>query len=308
MIKSILLTLFLATFTASEHTESRELSSYGDFHRRCRRTGKNKKMELDITLYNLAYAQPYSPFFIAVHNEDAPDLFRVGSEATPGLALLAEMGGADNITCHLREDRRHIKDKDVELLKETINIPLNFEMAITDEMIAIAKKIRPHAVTLVPEKRQELTTEGGLDPKDYSNLQKVIGELKEENILVSLFVEADKKVIHQTKELGADAIEIHTGTFCHDMDQARSSAQQWSLVRPFIEASKEAHDVGLQVHFGHGLHYNNAHWLQAIPFCEEANIGHSIISKALFVGLETAVREMKDLLNNSKHAPKILED
>lgn len=222
-------------------------------------------------------------------------------------AVMAELGGADNITCHLREDRRHIKDRDVELLKDTINIPMNFEMAVTDEMISFAKKISPHAVTLVPEKRQELTTEGGLDPKEYNGLEKVIGELKERDILVSLFVEPDPKVIEQTKALGADAIEIHTGNFCHQMDDARSTKQQWSLVQPFIDSAKLAHEAGLQVHFGHGLHYSNAHWLQAIPFCEEANIGHSIVSRALFVGLQKATEEMKTLINDPKFAPKVLE-
>ena len=222
-------------------------------------------------------------------------------------AAMAELGGADNITCHLREDRRHIKDRDVELLKDTINIPLNFEMAITDEMVAFAKKIAPHAVTLVPEKRQELTTEGGLDPKEYNGLEKVIAELKERDILVSLFVEPDEKVIEQTYKLGADAIEIHTGNFCHEMDKARTTKKQWSLVQPFIDSAKLAHETGLQVHFGHGLHYNNAQWMQAIPFCEEANIGHSIVSRAIFVGLQRAVEEMKDLINDSKFAPPVLE-
>ncbi|SMF69867.1 pyridoxine 5'-phosphate synthase [Pseudobacteriovorax antillogorgiicola] len=220
-------------------------------------------------------------------------------------ALLAELGGADNITCHLREDRRHIKDRDVELLKEQINVPLNFEMAITDEMVAIAKRVKPHAVTLVPEKRQELTTEGGLDPNHYQNLQKVISDLKEHDMLVSLFVEADERVIEQTKQLGADAIEIHTGNFCHEMDAARSSQRQWELVKPLMESAKQAHEMGLQVHFGHGLHYSNAHWMQAIPFCEEANIGHAIISRAIYVGLESAVREMKSLLNDSRFAPRL---
>lgn len=220
-------------------------------------------------------------------------------------ALLAELGGADNITCHLREDRRHIKDRDVELLKETINIPLNFEMAITDEMVAFAEKIKPHAVTLVPEKRQELTTEGGLDPQQYDSLGGVISRLKASDILVSLFVEADEEVIYQTKELGADAIEIHTGTFCHDMAKARTSQKQWQLIEPFLSSAQLAHSLGLQVHFGHGLHYQNAHWLQAIPHCEEANIGHAIISQAIFVGLEQAVRQMKSLLNDPKFAPNL---
>lgn len=220
------------------------------------------------------------------------------------MAILAELGGADNITCHLREDRRHIKDKDVELLKETIQIPLNFEMAITAEMVSIAKKIKPHAVTLVPEKRQELTTEGGLDPKSYEGLEKVIGELKDENMLVSLFVEADEQIIEKAHSCGADAIEIHTGNFCRHMAEARHTHDQWKLVEPFIKASNVAHELGLQVHFGHGLNYTNAHWMQAIPYAEEANIGHAIIARSLSVGLTTAVKEMKQLLNCPSHKPQ----
>jgi pyridoxine 5-phosphate synthase len=221
-------------------------------------------------------------------------------------ALLAELGGADNITCHLREDRRHIKDRDVELLRETINIPLNFEMAATDEMISIALKTMPHAVTLVPEKRQELTTEGGLDViANRDSLKGKIYALKEAGILVSLFINTDTKIIEASKELGADAIEIHTGDFCHLMDKAVSTKQQWALLDPFIKASKQSHSLGMQVHYGHGLHYSNAHWLQAIPHCEEANIGHAVISRAIFVGLKDAVREMKDLLNNNKFKPQV---
>lgn len=222
-------------------------------------------------------------------------------------ALLAELGGADNITCHLREDRRHIRDRDVELLKETINIPLNFEMAATDEMVEIAEKIRPHAVTLVPERRQELTTEGGLSLEQADReLAKKIDRLKKANIMVSLFIEADGDMIRRSQELGAQAIEIHTGNFCRQMAEARSTSEQWSLVKPFINAAELAHDCGLQVHFGHGLHYNNAYWLQVIPYCEEANIGHAIISRAIFVGLEQAVREMKTLLNDKSFQPKPL--
>ncbi|MFW7380062.1 MAG: pyridoxine 5'-phosphate synthase [Oligoflexus sp.] len=222
-------------------------------------------------------------------------------------ALLAELGGADNITCHLREDRRHIRDRDVELLKETINIPLNFEMAATDEMVAIAEKLRPHAVTLVPEKRQELTTEGGLSMSQADqSLAKKIERLKQADILVSLFIEADADMIRRSRDLGAEAIEIHTGNFCHQMDEARRSKDQWALVEPFIRAAELTHECGLQLHFGHGLHYNNAHWLQVIPHCEEANIGHAIISRALFVGLQQAVQEMKQLLNDRSYQPQVL--
>lgn len=220
-------------------------------------------------------------------------------------AVFAELGGASNITCHLREDRRHIKDRDLDLLRETIQIPLNFEMAITPEMVGKAKDLKPHAVTLVPEKRQELTTEGGLDPKNYSDLREVISSLRDEDILVSLFVEADKKVVDACKELGAQAIEIHTGNFCHEMHAAKTSEQQRKILQPFIDISRHASALGLQVHFGHGLNYTNAHWLQAIPFCEEANIGHAIVSRAVFVGLTQAVREMHELLNHPKFSPDL---
>jgi len=222
-------------------------------------------------------------------------------------ALLAELGGADNITCHLREDRRHIRDRDVELLKETINIPLNFEMAATDEMVGIAERLRPHAVTLVPEKRQELTTEGGLslDQADRGLAAK-IERLKKAEILVSLFVEADTEMIRRSRDLGVQAIEIHTGNFCHQMNEARTTKEQWSLVAPFIKAAELSHDCGLQLHFGHGLHYHNAYWLQVIPYCEEANIGHAIIARALFVGLRQAVQEMKVLLNDRSYQPQAM--
>lgn len=216
-------------------------------------------------------------------------------------AAMAELGGADNITCHLREDRRHIKDHDVTNLKSSINIPLNFEIAATDEMVAIACRIKPHYVTLVPEKRQELTTEGGLDlspQKRNDNLEAKIKILRDAGILVSLFVEAENKAMDQAKALGAHAVEIHTGHFCQRMDDAKDSRTRWSLIQPFIDVSCHGHDLGLQIHYGHGLHYGNAHWLQSIPHCEEANIGHAIIARAIFVGLTQAVKEMKALLND----------
>ena len=219
-------------------------------------------------------------------------------------ALLAEMGGADNITCHLREDRRHIKDKDLFLLKDTINIPLNFEMAATDEMVDIALKLKPHAVTLVPEKREELTTEGGLDMEAHkADLKAKVDKLSDTGSMVSMFIEANKIDIELSKEVGAKAVEFHTGHYCQSMLNAKTTKEQWDLIKPFHDAANLAHELGLQVHFGHGLNYNNAFWMQTIPYIEEANIGHSIISKALYVGLEPAVREMKELLNNPKFKP-----
>ncbi len=219
-------------------------------------------------------------------------------------AVMAELGGADNITCHLREDRRHIRDADVRLLRDTIQIPLNFEIGATEEMVAYACDIVPHAVTLVPEKRQELTTEGGLDlSEDVRKLERDIRRLRDRGILVSLFIEADPKAIAMAAKMGAQAIEIHTGHFCTDLQKLRTTAEAWLLVRGMQEAARLGHELGLQVHVGHGLNYVNAAWMQVLPQCEEANIGHAIIARALFVGLPQAVDEMKALINNPIHRP-----
>ncbi len=220
-------------------------------------------------------------------------------------AVMAELGGADNITCHLREDRRHIRDADVALLKETIQVPLNFEIAATDEMLTIAERLQPPAVTLVPEKRQELSTEGGLDlAQGASRLEKRIKSLQDKGIVVSLFVEPELKAMEAAHRLGAQAIEIHTGHFCRDMQKVHSTRAAWELVKKLQDAAKLAHELGMQVHVGHGLNYTNAFWIQALPSCEEANIGHAIVSRALFVGLTQAVREMKALLNHQQYFPK----
>lgn len=219
-------------------------------------------------------------------------------------AAFAETGGADNITCHLREDRRHIRDADVELLRRTIQVPLNFEIAATDEMVRIASQIEPHAVTLVPEKRQELTTEGGLD---LSQLSKKLGDqiktLRDRGIVVSLFVEPEVQDMVMAKKLGAQAIEIHSGHYCRALRDARTTAEQVALLKPLQEAARVASDQGLQVHVGHGLNYVNAPWMQHIPKLEEANIGHAIVARAVFVGLAQAVREMKALLNDPQFCP-----
>lgn len=183
---------------------------------------------------------------------------------------------------------------------------MNFEIAATDEMVAIAEKIRPHAVTLVPEKRQELTTEGGLDLTAVRrDIEPKIERLRKANCLVSLFIEADLDMIKLSSEMGAQAIEFHTGDFCHKMADVRTSKEQWDLVKPLQLAAEKAHELGLQVHFGHGLHYQNAHWLQTINHCEEANIGHAVVSRAIFVGLKEAVSEMKSLLNDPTYQPMV---
>ncbi len=219
-------------------------------------------------------------------------------------AVMAELGGADNITCHLREDRRHIRDADVRLLKETIQIPLNFEIAATPEMVKYALEIVPHAVTLVPEKRHELTTEGGLDMSEGTkSLERDIKMLRDKGILVSLFIEPDLKAVEIATKIGAHAIEFHTGHWCLNFHKSRTTQEAWDLVKPLQEASEAAHQSGLQVHIGHGLNYANAFWMQTLPHCEEANIGHAIVSRAIFVGLPTAVREMKELISIPVHKP-----
>jgi pyridoxine 5-phosphate synthase len=219
-------------------------------------------------------------------------------------AVMAELGGADNITCHLREDRRHVQDRDVELLHRTVNVPLNFEMAATPFMLDFACKLKPHSVTLVPEKREELTTEGGLDiGRAKVALKDAVGRLNDAGILVSMFVEPDRKAVDLSKEIGAGAVEFHTGRFCKEVDAARTTKAQLALVKELDLASVHAHAAGLQAHFGHGLHYGNAHWLQLVRHAEEANIGHAVIARAIFVGLRDAVREMKALLNDPQHRP-----
>ena len=219
-------------------------------------------------------------------------------------ALIAQKSGAGNITAHLREDRRHIQDKDVFELPRILSIPLNFEMAATAEMLAIALKLRPQAVTLVPERRQELTTEGGLRlDVPTSALADMIQELSRVGIKVSLFIEPTTAAAVKARELGAFAVEFHTGHWCHQMDAATDTKTKLRLTEALAIACRESKRLGLHCHVGHGINYSNASWLQTIPEIEEANIGHAIISRAVFDGLEKAVREMKRLLNDPQCRP-----
>jgi pyridoxine 5-phosphate synthase len=207
-------------------------------------------------------------------------------------AALAELAGADSITVHLREDRRHIQDRDVELLRRTVQTRLNLEMAATDEMVAIALKIRPDSATLVPERRAELTTEGGLDVAGQRRaLKQPIERLRQAGIVVSLFVDPDLEQIKAVHRLGADTIEIHTGTYC----DAPPAARRGELAK-IAEAVRAARKLGLGVNAGHGLNYRNVQEVAALGGIEEFNIGHSIVSRAVLVGMERAVREMVALL------------
>jgi pyridoxine 5-phosphate synthase len=214
-------------------------------------------------------------------------------------ALLAELGGADGITVHLREDRRHIQDRDVELLRATVRSRLNLEMAATEEMEAIALRIRPDLVTLVPEKRQEVTTEGGLDVAgQQDSLTELVGRLQAAGIAVSLFVDADAPQLEASAATGARWVELHTGTYA----EAGWSEQPRELAR-LNEGSFIARSLGLRVNAGHGLTYQNVEPVAAIEGMEELNIGHTIVARALAVGLEQAVREMKALVQNPRRDP-----
>ncbi len=219
---------------------------------------------------------------------------RRGVEPDPvHAAVLAELGGADGITIHLREDRRHIQDRDVKLLRETVKAPLNLEMAAADEIIEIAMLIRPEMSTLVPEKREELTTEGGLDVKgNRARVSDAVRKLKDTGIFVSLFIDPDLDQVKESKKVGADAIEIHTGRYA----DARTYEESQREFEKIFESCRLAHKLGLTVNAGHGLNYQNVRQIAKIKEIYELNIGHSIISKAVLVGIERAVREMKGLL------------
>jgi len=202
-------------------------------------------------------------------------------------AQICEDAGADGITVHLREDRRHIQDADVEALARVVRTPLNLEMAATAEMTAIALRLRPHQITLVPEKREEVTTEGGLDLfANAERLEKTIAPLRDAGIRLSLFIDPDLRQIERAVALGVPAIELHTGAYCHHPEVPAHLAA-------LHQASHDAARRGLAVHAGHGLTLGNVGPVAAIPECEELNIGHAIVSHAVFVGLDAAVRAMR---------------
>lgn len=208
-------------------------------------------------------------------------------------ALLAEQAGADGITVHLREDRRHIQDRDVFLLRDTIQTRLNFEMGVTEEMLGIARKLKPHFCCLVPEKRQELTTEGGLDVAgQFNHIEKAVKTLTDDGILVSLFIDADATQIAAAAKAGAPYIEIHTGAYA----DASCPKQQLAELERIRQAAEYAASLGIIVNAGHGLHFHNVQAIAAIPQMYELNIGHALIARAIFTGLGPAVTEMKRLM------------
>lgn len=211
-------------------------------------------------------------------------------------ARIAEQAGADSITIHLREDRRHIQERDVEVLKSTLQTRMNLEMAVTDEMITLATRYRPEDCCLVPERREELTTEGGLDVVGQeAKIHEAVQRLGAAGARVSLFVNADEHQIEAAARVGAPAIEIHTGHYAD-----AQGAQREREIERIVRCAQFAHSLGLHVHAGHGLHYHNVGPIAAISIVQELNIGHAIVARALFYGLAEAVREMKRLMTAAR--------
>ncbi len=224
---------------------------------------------------------------------------RGGHEPDPvAAAVLADLGGADGVVVHLREDRRHIQERDLALLRETVPSSLNLEMAAEETIMNIALRIRPDTVTLVPERRQELTTEGGLAVTNQEDrLTLLIGRLHDARIPVSLFLDPDPSHIRAAGRVGADAIELHTGPYAN----SRRPGDVQHAFAALLQGADLAQQLGLNVHAGHGLTYHNIQRLTAISAIVEFNIGHSIISRAMFVGLERAVREMRACIPSAPH-------
>ncbi len=222
---------------------------------------------------------------------------RGGRHPDPGRAArVAAQAGADGITAHLREDRRHISDEDIDRLSREIDLPLNLEMAATEEMLQIALRHKPHAACIVPEKRAERTTEGGLDAVNgYEHLLPFMRELNRSNIRVSLFIEPDPKQLDAARSLGAPVVELHTGAYCEREGQAR----QKELERIRIAAA-HAEAIGLECHAGHGLTYETVGPIAAITSIAELNIGHFLVGEAIFCGLETAIRRMRVLMDQAR--------
>jgi len=213
-------------------------------------------------------------------------------------ARLAAEAGADGITAHLREDRRHISDHDIERLVNEIDLPLNFEMAATEEMLEIALRHRPHAVCIVPEKREEVTTEGGLDAAGQHNrLKRYCEEIGAAGCRVSLFIEADRRQLEAATSLGAPVVEIHAGAYC-EVDEDQRPAE---LAR-IVEAAKISETLGLECHVGHGLSFDTVAPVAAIPTVTELNIGHFLIGEAIFGGLESSIKRMRALMDNARAA------
>ncbi len=246
------------------------------------------------------------PIRLGINIDHVATLRNARGGAHPDPLRAAEIvvaAGADNLTAHLREDRRHINDEDIARLTAATLAPLNLEMAVTEEMLAIARETRPHACCLVPERRQELTTEGGLDAaSQVKTLKPFVAKLQEAGIQVALFIDPDPAQIEAARAVGADAIELHTGTYCNAATAGDRAAQAHEL-RRIAEAARLAAAAGLEVHAGHGLDYDNVMPVAAIPEIVELNIGHYLVGEALFVGLGESVRRMKAIMESARLGP-----
>lgn len=223
---------------------------------------------------------------------------RGGMEPDPiEAALICEDNGAAGITVHLREDRRHIQDMDVVGLRDVVRGKFNLEMALSDDIISVARRIVPHQITLVPEKRQELTTEGGLNvAANRDRIAEVVRMFHDLGVVVSLFIEPERHIVETSRETGADFVEFHTGTYCNARDEGEAQKELDRIYR----AAHHALDIGIRVNAGHGLNYRNLPPILATPGLEELNIGHSIIARAVFTGLANAVREIADLITTAR--------
>jgi pyridoxine 5-phosphate synthase len=213
-------------------------------------------------------------------------------------ALLCEDAGAEGITAHLREDRRHMQDDDIIKIASSVRTVFNLEMALTGEMLSIAERLKPYQITFVPERREEVTTEGGLDvAREPAKLRDGLARLKRAGVRTSLFIDPDAGAVQRSRDLGADAIELHTGTYAHDPSNARS-------LRALVDAAELGRSLGLAVHAGHGLTVRNVGPVAAIAANEELNIGHSIVSRAIFVGLAQSIAEMREAMVLARRDPR----
>ncbi len=251
-------------------------------------------------IINFVRRREYMPAKLAVnvdHVATVREARKVNYPDPVHAAVLVELAGAHGVVVHLREDRRHIQDRDVRLIREIVQTKMVLEMAATEEMIKIAKEIRPHQVTLVPERRQEITTEGGLKVKGrVAKVREAVEELKEAGLKVSIFIDPEVDQIKAASKTGADIVELHTGNYA---EAPREEEQELELTR-IEEAARVARELGFEVHAGHGLHYGNIGPVAAIPEIEEFSIGHAIIGRAIMVGLKEAVREMLCLIEEAR--------
>ena len=248
---------------------------------------------------------PLRPLRLGVNIDHVATVRNARGGAVPDpvrAAKLAEEAGADGITAHLREDRRHISDKDIEALMDALTLPLNFEMAATDEMQAIALRHKPHAVCIVPERREERTTEGGLEvAREENKLAHFIAPLAEAGCRVSIFIAADQRQIDAAKRIGASVIELHVGAYCDAVSENRKSEAAKELAR-LTDMARYADSLGLEVHAGHGLTYESVAPIAALPEVVELNIGHFLIGEAIFLGLDPAIKEMRRLMDAARNS------